>query len=88
MPTVSAISWRFCTEIADVARHPSVSIMVLGSTPCGSSSVAAVGSGRSRRAPERLRDRFADVWPTTVKQAVASGVARFDDDGQLRLVKE
>ena len=40
------------------------------------------------RAPERLRSRFADVWPATVERAVASGVARFDDGGQLRLVKE
>jgi hypothetical protein len=40
------------------------------------------------RAPERLRGRFADVWSVTVERAVASGVARFDDGGQLRIVKE
>ena len=40
------------------------------------------------RAPDVLRARFADVWPATVERAVASGVARFDDGGQLRLVKE
>jgi SAM-dependent methyltransferase len=40
------------------------------------------------RAPEAVRARFADVWPATVERAVASGVARFDDGGQLRLVKE
>jgi len=40
------------------------------------------------KAPERLRARFADVWSVTVGRAVASGVARFDDGGQLRLVKE
>ena len=39
------------------------------------------------RAPAQLRDRFADVWPATVERAVAAGVARFDDDGQLRLIK-
>ncbi|MDA1183141.1 MAG: class I SAM-dependent methyltransferase [Acidobacteria bacterium] len=40
------------------------------------------------RAPEGLRARFADVWPVTVERAVASGVARFDDEGQLRIVKQ
>jgi SAM-dependent methyltransferase len=40
------------------------------------------------RAPERVRHRFADVWPATVERAVASGVARFDDRGQLRIVKD
>jgi SAM-dependent methyltransferase len=40
------------------------------------------------RAPERLRSRFSDVWSVTVERAVASGVARFDDGGQLRIVKE
>ena len=40
------------------------------------------------RAPEAVRARFANVWPATVERAVASGVARFDEGGQLRLVKE
>jgi SAM-dependent methyltransferase len=40
------------------------------------------------RAPERLRGRFADVWSVTVERAVATGVARFDDGGTLRIVKE
>ena len=40
------------------------------------------------RAPEGLRGRFAHVWSVTVERAVASGVARFDDGGQLRIVKE
>lgn len=39
------------------------------------------------QAPERLRSRFADVWPETVERAVASGVARFDGKGALRIVK-
>lgn len=40
------------------------------------------------RVPERARPRVAEVWSATVERAVASGVARFDDQGQLRLVKE
>jgi hypothetical protein len=40
------------------------------------------------RAPARARPRFADVWPATVERAVASGVARFDHQGVLRLVKD
>lgn len=40
------------------------------------------------RAPERLRSRFAAAWPATVERAVASGLARFDESGALRLVKE
>jgi hypothetical protein len=39
------------------------------------------------KVPDRLRDRFADVWPATVERAVASGVARFEENGTLRLVK-
>ena len=39
------------------------------------------------RTPEEIRHRFADVWPATVERAVASGVARFDDEGRLRVVK-
>jgi len=40
------------------------------------------------RVPERARSRFSDVWPETVERAVASGVARFDDRGELRIVKD
>ena len=40
------------------------------------------------KAPERLRRRFADVWPATVERAVVSGVAQFDEAGRLRIVKE
>ena len=40
------------------------------------------------RVPEPVRSRFSDVWSVTVERAVASGVARFDDEGQLRIVKE
>jgi hypothetical protein len=39
------------------------------------------------RAPARIRGRFAEGWPATVERAVASGVARFDETGELRLVK-
>ena len=39
------------------------------------------------RAPDRVRPRFAGVWPATVARAVATGVARFDDKGELRIVK-
>jgi len=28
------------------------------------------------------------VWPSTVERAVASGIARFDEDGALRVVKD
>lgn len=53
--------------------------------------IAAYQLARDRavlRAPERVRSRFAQVWPATVERAVASGIARFDDKGTLRLVKE
>jgi SAM-dependent methyltransferase len=53
--------------------------------------IAAYHRARDRavlRIPERIRSRFADVWPSTVGRAVASGVARFDDKGDLRIVKE
>ena len=36
------------------------------------------------RAPERVRARFAAAWPATIERAVASGVARFDQNGTLR----
>jgi SAM-dependent methyltransferase len=53
--------------------------------------IAAYHRARDRavlRIPERIRSRFAEVWPATVGRAVASGVARFDDKGDLRIVKE
>ncbi len=40
------------------------------------------------RVPERVRGRFAAVWGATIERAVASDVARFDDRGELRLVKD
>ena len=53
--------------------------------------IAAYGRARDRavlKAAVHLRPRFADVWPATVERAVATGVARFDDRGELRIVKE
>ena len=53
--------------------------------------IAAYHRARDRavlRVPERIRSRFVDVWPATVGRAVASGVARFDEKGELRIVKE
>ena len=53
--------------------------------------VAAYRRARDRavlRAPDRVRPRLASVWPATVERAVATGVARFDEKGELRLVKE
>ena len=53
--------------------------------------IAAYQRARDRavlRAPERARPRFAEVWSATVERAVASGVAQFDDHGQLRVVKD
>jgi SAM-dependent methyltransferase len=53
--------------------------------------IATYSRARDRavlRAPERIRPRFAAVWPATVERAVASGVARFDENGELRIVKE
>ena len=52
--------------------------------------IAAYCRARDRavlRAPQRLRSRFGGVWAATVERAVASGVARFDEHGELRLVK-
>ena len=39
------------------------------------------------RAPAAVRDRFTDVWTTTVERAVASGVAVFDETGAVKIVK-
>ena len=53
--------------------------------------IAAYQRARDRavlRTSERVRDRFGTVWASTVERAVASGVARFDDKGELRLVKD
>jgi SAM-dependent methyltransferase len=38
------------------------------------------------RVDKQVRARFADEWPQVVERAVASGVAEFDEQGQLRLV--
>ena len=40
------------------------------------------------RSPERFKDSHPDVWRSTLEQAVASSVARVDQSGQIRLVKE
>lgn len=40
------------------------------------------------RAPEPVRSRFAHIWNDTVQFAVASGIARFDGKGALRLSKD
>ena len=40
------------------------------------------------RSPERFADSHPEVWRTTLKRAVASSVARVDETGQIRLVKE
>ena len=53
--------------------------------------IAAYRRARDRavlRAPAAVRDRFSPVWDSTVERAVASGVARFDDKGELRIVKD
>ena len=53
--------------------------------------IAAYQRARDRavlRTAGRVRDRFATVWASTVERAVATGVARFDDKGELRIVKE
>jgi hypothetical protein len=34
-----------------------------------------------------VRSRFAAVWPQAVELGVASGIARFDDKGVLRIAK-
>jgi SAM-dependent methyltransferase len=39
------------------------------------------------RASEGVRHRFAADWQSALEQAVAAGVARFDDKGRLRLTK-
>jgi SAM-dependent methyltransferase len=53
--------------------------------------IAAYQRARDRavlRMPEPVRARVASTWSTTVERAVASGLARFDQNGALRLVKE
>ena len=56
-----------------------------------SQRIAAYQRARDRavlRTAGRIRDRFTAVWASTVERAVASGVARFDDKGELRIVKD
>ena len=53
--------------------------------------VSAYRRARDRavlRAPAAVRDRFGPVWASTIERAVATGVARFDDKGELRIVKD
>jgi SAM-dependent methyltransferase len=52
--------------------------------------IAAYEAGRAHailRAPQHLRDRFAEEWEGAVELAVASGIARFDAKGVLRVAK-
>jgi hypothetical protein len=53
--------------------------------------IAAYRRARDRavlRSPAVVRERFGPVWEATIERAVAAGVARFDDKGDLRIVKE
>jgi SAM-dependent methyltransferase len=53
--------------------------------------IAAYNRARDRavlRAATAVRPRFALAWQSTVERAVATGVARFDEKGELRLVKD
>ena len=53
--------------------------------------IAAYQRARDRavlRMPEPIRARVAGTWSSTVERAVASGLARFDQNGAIRLVKE
>jgi 2-polyprenyl-3-methyl-5-hydroxy-6-metoxy-1,4-benzoquinol methylase len=53
--------------------------------------IAAYARSRARtilRAPDRLRTRFADEWAGAVEDAVSSGIARFDAEGALHLLKD
>jgi SAM-dependent methyltransferase len=52
--------------------------------------IAAYARGRAYailRAPEHVRSRFAAEWPKAVELGVASGIARFDATGVLRIAK-
>lgn len=40
------------------------------------------------RAPKTLRNRFGAVWEDAVVQGVAAGIARLDDKGRIRLIKD
>lgn len=56
-----------------------------------SQRIAAYQRARDRavlRTAGRIRERFSSVWAATVERAVATGVARFDDEGALRIVKD
>jgi SAM-dependent methyltransferase len=53
--------------------------------------IRAYANGRARmilKAPEALRCRFAHVWSEAVAHAVTAGMARFDDEGTLHVVKQ
>jgi SAM-dependent methyltransferase len=53
--------------------------------------IAAYRRARDRavlRAPVAVRHRFSAVWDSTIERAVATGVARFDDNGELRIAKD
>jgi SAM-dependent methyltransferase len=52
--------------------------------------IAAYARGRAHailRAPQQVRSRFAAEWPEAVELGVASGIARFDAKGILRIAK-
>jgi len=52
--------------------------------------IQAYSDARARailRAPEPVRGRFAGVWADPLDQAVAAGIAHFDDKGRLRVAK-
>jgi len=56
--------------------------------PALSQVVVASGARMILTAPQALRSRFANVWPSVVEHAVTVGIARFDDKGTLHVVKE
>jgi hypothetical protein len=76
---------NFCLmRRADGARQAAMSPETLDQR------IAAYRRARDRavlRAPAALRERFGPVWESTIERAVAAGVARFDDKGDLRIVK-
>jgi SAM-dependent methyltransferase len=40
------------------------------------------------RAPKTVRDRFGAVWEDAIAEGVIAGIARFDEKGRLRLLKD
>ena len=40
------------------------------------------------RAPKSVRSRFGAVWEDALAEGVAAGIARFDEKGRLRLIKD